>query len=1057
MAVSLHRSLVIFLVIALIVQSNHRPNADKYQSSDIVVDIAWIKASTISEVSKIVNFCYDGRSTTTVKEISIPDAVKGLLILKLVKVFMISNLIVLSGDVSLNPGPSVGQANLIHITPGQGQGTTTNTTTFCKPSTRGISISHLNVRGIRSSLDELRILLKHQAIDVFSISETWLNNKVSDVELEIEGYHLLRKDRLHANGGGIAVYIKSKHVFRHRSDLETVDLESLWVELMIPKSKSFLLSVVYRPPQDNSFFDKFQLELDAIDQAHEYLVLGDLNCDMQRRLPETKKLRALMLQFQLSQLIKQPTRLTATSSTLLDIICTTNKEKIGESGVMHLSISDHSLVYIVRQARSIKLPPKTVSFRNYSRFDNETFIEDVRSTPFHIIETCDDVDTCWSLWKSMFTEICDNYAPLVTRRLRGNPCPWLNGIIKELMRKRDNLHKTAIDSKLPDDWQAYKLLRNRTNKQIHHAKENYFKTEIAENKSSPNSIWKSIKKLMPKKSKSPTSTMQINGEPISQPLTVADHFNEYFVSIGTVLCSIIPTSLLNGQSNGPRFSFDEIQIESVASQLRHLDPKKGAGLDNIPCRLLKSSADLIAPSLTYIYNLSLVSGTFPGDWKTAKVVPLFKAGNKDQVGNYRPISILPVVAKILEKEVHRQAYAYVIEHNLLHSSQHGFRRKRSTQTALINVVDQWLQNMDNSEVTCVVFLDLAKAFDTVKHSLVLDKLQNVGVRNVELEWFRSYLHNRKQRVIFNGTLSSESLIICGVPQGSALGPLLFLIYINTLPDAVKHSKINMFADDTAIFLNGKKSADVEHLLNSDLQSISCWLKDNGLVLNASKSECILIGTPQKLRTVDPIQLRLGNNTVKMVESSKYLGLMVDSRLSWTEHVDTLSKKVSSRIGLMNRIRNYLDFSTSQLVYNATILPLLDYCDVVWGSCNSSSKVKLQSLQNRARKVILKSEPLQPLKWLTLQERRCFHKAIMMFKCLRHVNEGIELNCTRRSEVHHHNTRNSNNLTIPKPKTEQLKRTFQYSGTQLWNSLSTDIKNCNSLQVFKSSYLKAYHL
>ena len=214
----------------------------------------------------------------------------------------------------------------------------------------------------------------------------------------------------------------------------------------------------------------------------------------------------------------------------------------------------------------------------------------------------------------------------------------------------------------------------------------------------------------------------------------------------------------------------------------------------------------------------------------------------------------------------------------------------------------------------------------------------------------------------------------------------------------------MFADDTAIFLNGKKSKDIEQQLNSDLRGVKC--------------ECILIGTPQKLCTEQPIQLRLGQNNIKMVNSSKYLGLMVDSHISWFEHVDALSKNVS-RIGLMSRIRNYLDSSTSKLIYNAIVVPLFDYCDIVWDCCNASSKVKLQNLQNRARKVILKSESPQS-KWLTLDESRHFHKAAFMYNCLHYEDNGFELHCTWRSEVHHHNTRRKNDIAIPKPNTEQLK-------------------------------------
>ena len=197
----------------------------------------------------------------------------------------------------------------------------------------------------------------------------------------------------------------------------------------------------------------------------------------------------------------------------------------------------------------------------------------------------------------------------------------------------------------------------------------------------------------------------------------------------------------------------------MLNELKSLRVNKGAGLDNIPPRLLKAAADIIAPSLTYIFNLSLSKGVFPQDFKVAKVTPLFKSGSRDQVGNYRPISVLPIVAKVFEKEVHKQLYKYLTDNNLLHPSQHGFRRKRSTQTALIKVVDNWLTNIDKGQVTAVVFLDLAKAFDTVKHNILVRKLETLGVTGSDLDWFSSYLDNRQRQVFYNGVLSSTEHIL----------------------------------------------------------------------------------------------------------------------------------------------------------------------------------------------------------------------------------------------------------------------------------------------------------
>ena len=316
----------------------------------------------------------------------------------------------------------------------------------------------------------------------------------------------------------------------------------------------------------------------------------------------------------------------------------------------------------------------------------------------------------------------------------------------------------------------YKKLRNEVTASTRKEKENYFKAQISNSNKDPKGIWAVLKKLLPKSSKAPNNIV-VDEKFSSSSEEIANYFNSYFATIGSKLGSVRSNSpSVWPSSTNSTFQFQPIQASSIVKTLKSLKVNKGAGLDNIPPCLLKTVADIIAPSLTYIFNLSLSKGIFPQDLKIAKVTPLFKSGERDQVGNYRPISVLPTVAKIFEKEVHTQLYDYLTDKNLLHPSQHGFRRKRSTQTALIKVIDNWLSNIDNGQVTAVVFLDLAKAFDTVKHNILVKKLQAIGVNGPDLDWFISYLDNRQQRVFFNGVLSSTESILTGVPQGSALGP-----------------------------------------------------------------------------------------------------------------------------------------------------------------------------------------------------------------------------------------------------------------------------------------------
>ena len=355
-------------------------------------------------------------------------------------------------------------------------------------------IAHLNVRGLRSSADELKIFTNKHSVDVLIVSETWLNGHEITSETDLPGYNLLKRDRDSGNGGGVAGFIKNKFAHNHRPDLESTDLEAIWFELKLPQTKPLLIVSVDRPPTDDQFFDRFKAILGNIQIHSEFLVLGDFNCNMLQRLPQTTKLKSILVQHQMSQLIRDPTRISETSSSLLDLLATTHPEKILDTGVHHLSISDHSLVYAVHCARSIKKPPRKITFRNFNRFQEQAFRDDVQSLPLQVIESFDDPDLAWSPWRTMFTEICEHHAPLKTATVRGNPCPWMSNNVKEMMR-RDSLHRKAIRTKSKDDWKSYKKLRNEVTLLVRKDKENYFKTQISNSNKDPMGIWSTLKKV----------------------------------------------------------------------------------------------------------------------------------------------------------------------------------------------------------------------------------------------------------------------------------------------------------------------------------------------------------------------------------------------------------------------------------------------------------------------------------------------------------------------------------------------------------------------------------
>ena len=338
---------------------------------------------------------------------------------------------------------------------------------------------------------------------------------------------------------------------------------------------------------------------------------------------------------------------------------------------------------------------------------------------------------------------------------------------------------------------------------------------------------------------------------------IANEFNKYFSEIGKKLEREIPCSdtdplyFVNPVSNS--FTFKSISKEDLYHAIFCMKAKRSAGIDKISVQLLQEAGTTILESLHYIFNLSIKSGIFPEDWKTARVTPIYKSDDKAECGNYRPISVISNVAEIFEKLIYNQLLVFLNENEVIAKNQSGFRSNHSTETTLLHLSNNWLTNMDKGLINGVVFLDLKKAFDTVDHNILLSKLERCGVRGTALKWFQSYLYGRKQICRINNTESSKTNIHCGVPQGSNLGPLLFLIYINDLPHCLQTTTASMFADDTNLSCTGRTSADIEYKINKDLDNIRKWIICNKLTLNLKKTEFMIIGSKPRLDTISETQ------------------------------------------------------------------------------------------------------------------------------------------------------------------------------------------------------------
>ena len=619
-------------------------------------------------------------------------------------------------------------------------------------------------------------------------------------------------------------------------------------------------------------------------------------------------------------------------------------------------------------------------------------------------------------------------------------------------------------------------MRNKANIQLRESKAKFYHKEIGDCAKLKDfkKIWSLINSLTGKNKKSTSITeITVDNNNISDRKLIAESFNEYFVNIGPKLASEAseeflaqhatnynPSPTIDPITDSP-FYFHHIHIDNIAQALMGLKPNKCTGLDKIPAKVLRLSADIIAPSLTYIFNLSLDTGIYVDEWKRAQVIPIYKSEDRRKCENYRPISILPIVSKVFEREVFRQLYGYLSVNSLLSKFQSGFRPKHSTLSALIRMCDDLLKNMDNGELNCVVFLDVRKAFDSINHEILLDKMHNFfGITGTQLKWFESYLNNRVQQCLINGQLSSPKTIICGVPQGSIMGPLLFLLYINDMPDSLSYSVSSLYADDTEIYASSNNCDDLVDKVNFDLQNIHKWMIENKLQTHSNKSKHMFIGSSYNLKnkmTRKPILIN--NQPIPRTDSYSCLGVNVDERLSWEKHIDNICSKVGAGIGAMRRIKPFVPLPTLKMLYNAIVQPYFDYCSPLWDNCGIGMKNRLQKYQNRAARVITganydvrSADLLKNLRWEPLEVRRNYLKAIFMYKIINgHTAPNLKESFRSNNEIDNsYNLRNrETDLALPMPKKEFGKRCFNYNGASLWNNLPQEAKNSESLSSFKT--------
>ena len=848
-----------------------------------------------------------------------------------------------------------------------------------KNSKEVFSSLSLNIRSLKKNFYNFRNFIRDISTDQFQFSVIGLQEIWSKSNIKLNNYHpLISNERTERRGGGVGFYIKSDLKFQKIDNLSLFDegvFESICLKIFCGKDRYRLVANFYRPPNSsikdfnnkmNDFFQMLELE-QHFKNAVEVILLGDFNCNLinHETHKDTNDFLNLFLSNSFLPLITLPSRVTDTSSTLIDNIWTNAKHDKFSSGLLLEHLSDHLPIFYLQVKDANKRHKENEIIRNLSDKNRENFREELLLYNWDPILSDNNPKSAFDSFAKVIKEkydYCFPYIELRKNRRKFPDKPWMTKDLLIHRIRKDDALKDRVKEPSDENKFKFKDISKAYNKNIRKAKDDYYEGKFEEHVSNSKKTWSLINEVI-QKNKNKNSMPSIfydEFKSYESALDIANGFNDFFVNIGPKLAQAIPQSGKDYKDflSDPirqNFVFANVTHDIIYDALNRLQPKKSAGLDGISMAMLKEIMPCIIIPVTYLFNLSFKTGFIPQEYKCAKVIPIYKSGEMSKFDNYRPISILPAFSKLLEKIAAVQMVRFLEKYEILYSLQFGFRPKHDTTQPLLQLVHKVFESLNkpNSEYTLSVFIDLKKAFDTVNIPILLDKLKRYGFRNKAHDWFTSYLTDRSQYVSIDNVTSSLKNITHGVPQGSVLGPILFLLYINDLHNATLFYTL-LFADDTSFLLSGRDLNELYALVNTELEKAFTWFKANKLSLNVSKTKYLVFRSPKMPLNVN-LSIKIGNEEVERIgqdcqmKSFKFVGIMIDEFLSWDYHINHVANKISSSIFALKQVKNILPMKIKKLLYNAMVKPHLEYGLLVWGQ--SKQLTRVEKLQKKALRLV----------------------------------------------------------------------------------------------------------
>jgi hypothetical protein len=737
------------------------------------------------------------------------------------------------------------------------------------------------------------------------------------------------------------------------------------------------------------------------------IVMGDFNINL--NVPN-KKWTDLVNQVGLLQLINQSTRVQAHSQSLIDHVYVSKPTNISDHGVNDIGLSDHHMIFATRKLGTKTLAPKPrnkITYLDWQNFSPASFQRDLCNIRWDDMYLAQSIEPMLDTFNRKLHEVISKNLRMKTRYVKSTIIPaWLDHEAQQNIKKRDSLKRTNA-------WEDYKRQRNYTTNLIKRKKKEYVANLIANSKGrQTKQLWQVLRNSQQRSNITPELLDPSDALHPPSDCDIANAINSHFVNIARNINISSPSSA-NYSPDQPTthslYDIPTITPAEVVLLFKDIGPNKATGLDQLSVKILRLAIPFITIPLTDLLNRGITECSFPSQWKQAIVTPIHKGGDRNDLSNYRPISVLPVLSKIYERHILKSLSGYIRTYDLISSSQSGFRANHSCTTAMQHMFSEWSDKLISKHTIVMLFLDFRKAFDMVGHNIILDKLKLMGIRGNFLSILKSYLQNRTQCVKVNSSQSQILPITCGVPQGSILAPTLFQIFINDLLTLPLNSHCHAYADDTTFYLGGNDPTALQKLVSKDLVHIEGWCTTNRMSLNYSKSHYLVVNPPPAHK----LTFKLNSHTLCEKSTTQLLGFTINNSLNWSNHIDNISKKVAKNLRLFYNIRHLLDFNTSKLYYFNYINSYLIYgLHLYYPTTPANRTNALFLLQKRALRLICKdyngsSQPNRTLatkftsettKILPLPTLSLYFTCIAAYRIMRRLSPSYLVNTFSRQQI-----------------------------------------------------------